>query len=189
MAATFDVKLDRGGSDGAPGSKDTVTNLRFRTDDTNTQDTTNPIPIVTGQTKRSFWRHIYLKCTGAPATKCDNFKFYTDGGGFGTGITVYVGNETPTNTNVADTGYEVATGVIGDSGDELVANHGSVTGKTDVFTYTSGSSKTVSCSEGSNQIDAVNEETDYIILQMDVADTASPGTLPQETFTFQYDEI
>ena len=71
----------------------------------------------------------------------------------------------------------------------MVTGHTGVTAKTDIFTYTSGAPKSLTISEGSAQIDAINEETDYVLLQMTVTDTASPGTLSAETLTFQYDEI
>jgi len=189
MAATFDVKLDRGGSNGSPGNKDTITNLRFKTADDNDQDTSNPIPIVAGQTKRSYWRHVYMKCTVAPTTKVDNIKFYTDGDGW-TGCTLNVGEQFPTNTDAADTGYELATGTLGDTGDEMVANHSGITSKVDAFTKTQGSPLSgPSINEDGNLIDAVGEETDYLVLQLDVTDSASPGTLSQETLTIMYDEI
>lgn len=189
MTAAFDVKLDIGGTDTSPGSSLTVTNLRFRTDDDNTQDTTNPIPIITATTSRSYWRQLYLECTTAPTTKVDNVKWYTDEGGFGTGITLKVGDETPEKTSVSDAGYEVATGTPGESGDEMVAAHAGLSGSTDAFSYGSGSPLSVTIGEGSSQIDDTGEMTHYIVLQLEVIDTASPATLDAETFTFQYDEI
>lgn len=190
MTAVFDVKLDHGGSDTSPGTKDTVTNLRFKTADDNDQDEVNPIPIVSGQTKRSYWRQIYLKCTTAPTTKVDNLKFYTDGGDFGTGITLNVAEQFPVNNVGADTGYEVATGTPGDTGDEVVAGHAGVTSVVDAFGLVQGTPLAgPSISEASAQIDAIDEETNYLAFQLDVEDTASPGTLTAETLTVQYDEI
>jgi hypothetical protein len=190
MAATFDVKLDRGGTDATPGSSDTVTNLRFKTNDDNTQDTNDPIPIVTGQTKRSYWRQVYLEATGAPATQVDNVKFYTDGGGFGTGITLQVGEQFPTKNSGSDAGYEVATGTPGDTGDEVVAGHAGVSSVVDAFGKTSGSPLSgPSISEAGSIIDDIGDSTNYIILQVDVIDTASSGSKSAETITFQYDEI
>lgn len=191
MTAAFDVTLDIGGSDTSPGSSPTVTNLRFRTDDANTQDTTNPIPIVAGQTKRSYWRQIYLECTTAPTTKVDNVKWYTDGSAFGTGVVLKVGDETPTKTSGSDAGYEVATGTPGDTGDEMVAAHAGLTGSVNAHsTYTSGSALSVTIGEGSSQIDDIGEMTHYVVLQLEVdGDTASPEVLSADTFTFQYDEI
>lgn len=190
MAAVFDVVLDRGGSDTSPGSGDVLTNLRFRTDDANTQDTTNPVPIISGQTKRSYWRQVYLKCTTAPATKVDNLKFYTDGEGYGTGITLQVAEQFPIKNSGSDAGYEVATGTPGDTGDEVVAGHASVTSVTDAFAKTVGSPLAgPTISEGGSLIDAIDETSNYLVFQADVIDTASPGTKGAETLSIQYDEI
>lgn len=193
MAATIKVYVDYAGTDGTPGSSDDITsgNLRLRTDNTNTQDTTNPIPIVAAATKYSFWRHLYLKCTVAPATKVDNIKFYMDGAGFGTGITLNAGDEFPANTAAApSSGYEVAEGTTGDTGVELVTGHSGISGVTDAFTFTSGSPLTgPSIGESGSLIDAIDEMTNYLLIQLKVEDTASPGTKTAETATFQYDEI
>jgi len=190
MPATFDVKLDIGGSDGSPGQSLTVTNLRMKTADDNDQDTNNPVPIVAGYTKRSFWRSVYLKCTTAPPTKCDNVKFYTDGTPFGTGIVLYAGEQFPTKNSGSSSGYEKADGTVGDTGDEMVAGHGGLTSKVDVFTKTQGtplSGPTIS--ESGGIINAIDETTNYLILQLEVIDTATAGTLTAETMTFQYDEV
>ena len=191
MAAVFDVKLDRGGTDGNPGDNDTITNLRFRTDDLNTADTTNPIPIITALTKYSYWRHVYLKCTTAPSTKVDNVKFYTDGELFGgaAGVVVHSADDRLVNTVAAQAGYEVADGTPGDTGVEMVTGHTGVTAKTDIEGYLTGAPKSILISEASDQIDAINEETDYLLLQMTITDAAAPGTLTAETVTFRYDEI
>ena len=194
MAADLSVYFDFGGSDTSPGTEQDTDalgppNIRFKTADDATIDTNNPIPIPAAGTKYSYWKQIYLYCDTAPSTKVDNVKLYSDGGGFGTGITVKVGDETPTKNSGSNAGYEVATGTPGDTGDEMVAAHAGLTGSTDLFTYTSVSPKTVSISETSSQIDAIGETTNYVILQMEVISTASPGDLANETITFQYDEI
>ena len=194
MTAAFDVKLDWGGSDNSPDATPiTLTNLRFRTDDVNTQDTTNPIPIVAGQTKYSYWRQVYLKCTTPPSTKVDNIKMYTDGGGFGTGITTYIAGQFPTHNSGATTGYDLATGTPGDTGDRMdsgAPKHTDCTTRNDLFGYTSGAPMTgPSISESGAIINDTDETTDYVVLQVVVGDTASPGTKSAETITFQYDEI
>ncbi len=194
MAADMSVYFDFGGSDNTPGTEQDTDalgppRLRFKTADDATIDLNNPIPIPAAGTKYSYWKQIYLYATVAPDTQVDNIKFYTDGTGFGTGIAVKVGNETPVKTAASDAGYEVATGTPGDTGDEMVAAHADLTGSTDVFTYTSGSPKSVSINEAGALINAIGETSNYIILQMEVINTASPGTLSNETFTWRYDEI
>lgn len=195
MAADMSVYFDFGGSDTSPGTEQDTDALgpprmRFKTADDATIDLNNPIPIPAAGTKYSYWKQIYLYCTAAPATQVDNIKFYSDGSNFGTGITVKVGDETPVKTNASSAGYEVATGTPGDTGDEMVANHAGLTGSTELFAnYTSGSPKSVTINESGNIINAIGETSNYIILQMEVINTASPGTLSSETLTWRYDEI
>jgi len=142
------------------------------------------MPITAATTEYSRWKQIYLKCATAPDTQVDNIKFYTDGGGFGTGITVNAGDEFPVKNSGADTGYDVS------DTNEVMTNHTDITGVTDAFSFTSGSPLAgPSISEAGNIINAQNETTNYLVLQMTVVDTASPGDLANETFTFQYDEI
>ena len=191
MVATVAVYVETG-PNATPVGDDTTAfgppNIRFKTADDSTIDANNPIPIPASGTKRSFWKHIYLQVTAGTFTQIDNVKFFTDGTGFGTGITVFVGNETPTRNSASTAGYDQATGSVGDDGDELTT-HTNVTAKTDAFTFTSGTPKTVSISEAGAIINAIGESTNYIVAQMDVASTAGPGDLPNETWTFQYDEI
>jgi len=191
MVATVAVFVETG-PNATPVPTDTTAlgppNIRFKTADDPTIDANNPIPIPASGTKRSFWKHIFLEVTAGPFTQIDNVKFFTDGTGFGTGITTFVADETPTKNSASTAGYDQATGMVGDDGDELTT-HTNVTAKTDAFTFTSGTPKTVSISESGAIIDAVNETTNYVIGQMDVASTAGPGDLPNETWTFQYDEI
>ena len=191
MVATVAVFVENG-PNATPVPTDTSglgpPNIRFKTADDAVIDANNPIPIPAGADNRSFWKHIFLQATGGTFTQIDNVQFYTDGTGFGTGITVNVGNETPTKNSASTAGYDQATGTVGTTGDELTT-HSIVTAKTDAFSFTSGTPKAVSISEAGAIIDASGETTNYIVCQMDVANTASPGDLADETWTFQYDEI
>lgn len=194
MAADMSVYFDFGGSDGSPGTEQDTDalgppRLRFKTADDATIDLNNPIPIPAAGTKYSYWKQIYLLCTVAPDTQVDNVKLYTDGTGFGTGISVKVGDEMPVKTLASDAGYEVATGTPGDTGDEMVAAHADLSGSTDLFSYTSGSPKSITIGEAGAIINAQNETTNYVVLQMEVISTAAPGTLSNETITWRYDEI
>lgn len=183
--------LDFGGSDNSPGTSTNTDalgppNIRFKRADNATIDTNNPCIVPTSGTSYSRWKQIYLKCTGAPNTQCDNFKIYTDGAGFGTGITVNVADANPVHNSGATTGYDVS-----DTDDQAMASggHTDVTTVTDLFTYTSGSPRTVTCGETGSKIDATNETTNYLVLQMETISTASPGDLTNETISYQYDEI
>ncbi len=191
MVATVAVFVENG-PNATPVPTDTTAlgppNIRLKTEDDAVIDANNPIPIPSSGTNRSFWKHIFLQATGGTFTQIDNVQFYTDGSGFGTGITTFVGDETPTKNSGSTAGYDQATGTVGTDGDELTT-HTNITAKTDAFTFTSGSPKGVSISEAGAIINATGETTNYVVAQMDVASTASPGDLTDETWTFQYDEI
>jgi hypothetical protein len=189
MVAVFEVTLDTGGMADNPGlSTNTDTlgppNVRYKRADDPTIDTIDPNIIPSAGTTNSRWKSLYLLCITAPDTQVNNVKIYTDGVGFGTGITVNVGDETPTKNSASDAWYDPA-----DTNDDPLTNHDSITGVTDFFTFTSGSPKTVSISEAGNIIDAINETTDYVVSQMDVINTATPGDLANETITWEWDEI
>ncbi len=188
MVAVVDVYLDFGGTDNTPGTEQDTDglgppNIRFKRADDATIDANNPMPIPAAGINYSRWKQIYLYCATAPSTQIDNVKFYTDGGSFGTGITLYVGDGTQTKNSGSDAGYDVS------DANEVITNHTDVAAKTDLFSYTSGSPRTISISESGNIINAIGETTDYLVLNMEVDNTASPGNLADETWTWQYDEI
>jgi len=194
MAATMDVYFDFGGTDGAPGTnQDTDAlgppNIRFKTADDATIDTANPILVPSSGTRYSYWKQIYLYCADPDDNTIDNVRFYSDGAiGFGTGVTLMVGGQTPVKNSGADTGYEVATGTEGTTGDEMVAAHAGLTTSVSAATLTSVAPLTVSISEAGNVIDLAGETSNYVILQVNVTSTASAGLTSSETLTFQYDE-
>lgn len=200
MVADVAVFYDFGGSNGSPATSQNASNntptyavnLRFKTADDGNIDTNNPIPIPASGTNYSFWKHVYLKCVGGSFTQINNVKFYTGGTGFGTGIATYVGDQMPTKNSASSSGYEVATGTVGTSGEEVVAHHGGITSKTDAFTFVDtnqATMKSVSISESGSVINASGETTNYLVFQMDVGTTATAGDKDNKTWTFQYDEI
>lgn len=194
MVATMKVYCDFGGTDGSPGTEQDATalgspNVRFKTADNNTIDSNAKLVKPSAGNNYSYWKSIYLKCTVAPSVQIDNIKIYTDGTGYGTGITTNVGDETPVKNSGASSGYVVATGTEGTSGDELVANNSEISAVTDFFTYTDAAAKDVSISESGNVIDDVDETSNYVILQIKLDNTVTSGQKSVETITFQYDEV
>jgi hypothetical protein len=197
MVATVSIGLDTGGIDGTPGNIADISslgppNLRFKLADNPTIDANNKlvIPPVAG-TYYGFWKQIYLICLLPDGHTLNNLKFYSDGtNSFGTGVALQIGLQVPTRNLGSFAGYEVAAAASANSGEEMVASHGGITSKASVFNYTSAAPLTgPSISEAGNVINATGETSNYIVLQMDVADTASPGELPvDETLTIQYDE-
>lgn len=183
MAAVFAVYLDTGGSDNSPGSSDVCTNLRFNVADDNDQDTGNPVPIPEAGTNYSYWKQLFLKNTTAPDTQVDNVQIYSDGTTFDANVALNIGDELPVHTSGATTGYDVANAA------EVMTNHTDITAVTNINTYTTGSAKAVTIGEAGAIINAQNETTHYVVLQIAVGTGASPGTLATEQLTFQYDEI
>lgn len=204
MVASTAIFSSTGGTDGTPGLDDdsslrSPVNIRFKTADDPTIDTVNPIPIPGTGTNRSFWKSLFLKVTGGSFTQINNIQFFTDGTGFGTGILVNVGDQLPIKNAAASTGYNLATGIVGTDGDEMnittnpTTGYTGITSVTDAFSFTSGSpfapGDSLTISESGNIIDAVGETSNYYVFQMEVVPAASPGDLPDETWTWQYDEI
>lgn len=140
---------------------------------------TNPIRVPAAGTNYSYWVSTRLSASVTPSGTINNIRWYTDGANnFGTGITC--------KGNTASA-YVQATGVAGTSGDVLnVTNHTSLAGATaDVFTYTSGSPKSIT---GSISNPSTGDFGDFFVYQIEVATTAGPGVTNQETFTWLYDE-
>ncbi len=194
MAATMDVYFDFGGTDATPGTEQDTDalgppNIRFKTADDATIDTANPIPVPAAGTNYSFWKQMYLFCANPDGNSIDNVKFDSDGTiSFGTGVTLLVGDETPTKNSGSDAGYEVATGTGGTTGDEMVAAHAGLTGSTDAASLTSGSPLTVSISEAGSVINLASETTNYVIMQVNVITTAAAGLTSSETLIYQSEE-
>ena len=192
MAATVAIYYDFAGTDGSPGTNQNISglgppNIRFKRADNATIDNQDPIPVPPSGTNYSRWKHLYLKVTGGTFTQIDNIRFYSDGTNYGTGVTLKVGLQFPTNNSGSPgSGYEVA-----DTDDQDMVNyHGSITSDADAFNYTEGSPLSgPSISESGSVIDAANEMSDYIVFQLEVVNGASAGDLTDETFTLKYDEI
>jgi hypothetical protein len=198
MASTIKWFYDNGGSDNSPGTSNDLsaggTIIRWHTSDAGTtMDTSNPIPVPSSGTNFSYWQQWYMEMTVRPGAEVvNNLKFYTDGAGYGTGITLYVGDENPVHTAAATTGYDLATGTAGTSGDEMItvaAKHTDLTTETSAFSYTSAAPRSMTIGEASSQMDAVAETGNYIVMQLAVGTTATPATLTAETMTGRYDEV
>ncbi len=189
MVAAFNVEWDFGGSANAPGTvEQVVTNLRFNNEDTNDQDTASPVTVPTAGTNYSFWKQLYLACrTTAPSVQVNSVKVYTDGtldgaGGEWVGSTVVTSDEVLAHNIAGDAGYDPGQALIG-------TTHDTVVGTTSLFTFNSGSPKSMTISEAGSIINAIGEFTDYLFLQEELGTTGLAGVQGTETITWQYDEI
>jgi hypothetical protein len=169
------------GSSGSPTKTD-ITSINTRDnayDGHSTGDTTHPVKIPTSGTKYGYWVPTRLSCDVTPAGTINNIKWYTDGANsFGTGVTCKM--------NTA-TGYVQATGTQDDTGDQLTTGaYATLAGTpTDAFGFTSSSLKSVT---GSISNPSTGDFGDFVVYQIEVGTTASPGASAQETFTWTYDE-
>lgn len=193
MVAVLEVFTDTIGSNGNPGAETNVDgqvpNLRWQTADDPLALLTNPIPRPTAGTNYSFWKSVYLQCTTAPDNAVNNVQFYTDGTVYDApNVILYIGDETPVKTAVLNTGYAVATGTIGTTGNEMVASHTGITAKTLASIFIVSNTKSILISEAGNLIDAIGETTNYMVFQLNVIQTATAGNTGTEIFTVQYDE-
>lgn len=159
----------------------TSSNTRLNaTDAHSTSGTTNPVKIPDSGTNYSYWCTTQLNVSSnSESYTVDNIKWYTDGSNdLGTGLTMNVATATS---------YVQATGTEGISGDELTTgNHTGLTGSpSDAFAYTSGSPLSVSGSISGS----TGEVGNMVVMQINVADTASVGASSQETMTYMYDYV
>lgn len=195
MVAILSLFKDTGGADNSPGTSTNVDALgppmvKLKTADNPTIDNINPVPIPAAGTNYSYVNTLFYKCTFAPDTQIDNFQIYSDGVGFGTGITTQIGNQFPTKNSGSTAGYKLATGTPGTTGTEMTVNYPGITTKADLFTFLVGTPFVgPTISEAGSIINAADETTNYFVLQADVGSTAVSGNKPSENMTGLYDEI
>ena len=178
MAATVTIRRWTGTS-GSPTKNDiTSINTRANAEDTHTTSgTTNSILIPAAGSNYSYWVSTRLSVDAINSGTVDNFKWYTDGSNnFGTGVTC-IGNSASS--------YVQATGTPGQTGLELTtSNHsGLTTDPVNVFTFSSGSPKSVTGSATST-----GDAGHFFVYQIVVDSTAASGATASETFTWKYDD-
>lgn len=127
------------------------------------------ITIPSSSYNYSYEVWLRLKCTTAPDNKCENFKVYGPNTNPSTGVIVYMGT-TDTGVTPVETASSVATT------------------RQDTNYYGSSNALSISTEPSPHLIDAINEETDYIVLQLQVGSTASAGDIPTQHYYVEYDE-
>lgn len=202
MAATVQVRIAVGGSDGSPGSESgdlTGASYRFKTEDAiDPTDETNPIPIPAAGFNYSFWIHCYLYITVAPSVKINNIRHYTDGAigfAYGSGGEIRRGNRDAGDKGAPmDTEYDVAGGTPGTTGytiEDGANGHGYFNGQT---------TKTTDMELDVSGAPPVIDSGDHVAtgfckavvsqVKLDTAGNgASQGEQTDEDFTWLFDEI
>lgn len=161
MAATITM---RGCTGTNAGTQADITAITYRSNDSVVNDSNNPITIPSSGTNHSYEKWILWEVDVAPDNQCTNFKYWGPGTAPGTGLTVFAGT--------------TATGVTPVNTDSTVA-----TTQQDTNYSSSGSSLAIS-----GTLAAIDDETDYLVLQLDVESTATQGDMTQQTYYYSYDE-
>jgi hypothetical protein len=198
--AEISVRYDFGGADGAPGTNQTIVdenneglgppNLKYKLADNATIDTLNMLikPGAGLGPYRSYWKQWCLYCVNPNGKSVSNVKFYTDGvNTLGTGVDLKIGTASIHHHSGDTANYKVATGGAL-TGDNMVGGHPSVAASASVFNYTSASPLAVAINEVGNVLDHAGDMTDYLVSQMDVANTCSSGVTGMPYTYFSWDE-
>lgn len=170
MAATALMKIFTGTDAGtmSPAGAGDATNWNLMSvdsyDSTGSQYQDNPIVVLESGTAYSYERWIRIRFDGS-FNLIDNVKAWKSAGTFSdAGISIYAGD---TNTGVTPT----------DSQSSIA---------TSTIPTTEGTATDIT---PSSDIDTDGNFTDYLVLQLRVADTTTtPGDIGTQTITFQYDE-
>lgn len=161
MAATIIIK---GCTGAGAGTEATITAIMFRTSDSVATDKNNPIVITAGATTYSYEKWIRWYCSVAPDTQCTNFKFWGANAIPDTGLMVYDGT---TDTGVTP----------------VVTESAVATTRQDTTHYSLATALSIG-----GTLTAQTDETNYLVLQLRVADTATQGDMTQQTYNYAYDE-
>ena len=142
----------------------TITGLMMRSDDSVAVTKANPITIPAGASVYSYEKWLRFKDTVAPANQCTNFKYWGP-------------------NSIPGTGMILKAGTV-DTGATPVATASSVaTTQQDTNYYDTSHQLSIP-----GTLTSQNQETDYLVLQLTVANTASPGDIAQQTHNYSYDE-
>jgi hypothetical protein len=161
MAATIIIK---GCISTDAATESTITALMFRSNDSVATDKANPITIPAAPgTAYSYEKWIRWYCSVAPDTQCTNFRFWGPAAIPATGV-AFVAGTTDTGVTPVVTASAIATNPA-------------------INYYSLATALSVS----GTLVDPA-DETDYIVLQLDVDETAAQGDMPQQTFNYAYDE-
>lgn len=183
MAAVLDTQEINGTAPGALTALPSPSGrLTFQMIDAAAEDESNlPMRPPSGL-YYAYWKSVYLNAISSPPTEINNVKFFSDGIIPWTGVTLYVGNQTPLVAN-----YVQAIGTEGQTGVEMITGHGGISAKTIMNTYSS--SETAKSIDGSISTPNVGAITKLLVLQCNFSINVVPGDTGTTELTWVYDEI
>ena len=141
----------------------------LRADVASTDTASYSVAVPSTGTNYSYEMWVRLKCLVAPDNQCENFVIWGENTPPATGITIYMGT-TDTGVTPVDTVSSVATT------------------QQDTNYYDQGTGLAIGVIPSPAIIEAFDEKTDYVVLQVRVGTTASQGSLPTMHFYWGYDE-
>ena len=210
MVATVEIK-EITGPEASPTytlKDDSAHPSRYYTADIADSDSTDypiPIPTTSGSINRSYWKSHCLDITSGPSTYIKNVRYYQtwtssphDDWNLGAGGDLIVG---VSSSSVSDcrtksqgcpqSQYDQATGTQGTTGDPIETHHAyykNCAGKKMSITNFSSQSSALMVQSG-QVVGAGETGKSYIVVtQVLVGSGATPGTKPDRTATFVYDE-
>ena len=155
--------------------------LRFKLADNNAWDAANPCVVPAAGVTLSWWKAIKLVATVAPDTAINNVFIYCDGSIDWTGCILYIGYD---GGDYGIAGYSQAITGGPSTGAEMVVNYSGVASRVDIDTLTAASPGSVSGSIGY----IIGNISDYVVMQVEIDNTAGPGEMPDEILTWRFDE-
>ena len=161
MAATIIIK---GCTSTDAATEATITAVMFRANDSVEVDKNNPITITDSTTTYSYEKWIRWYCSAVPDTQCTNFKFWGANAIPDTGLTLYVGT---TDTGVTP----------------VVTESAVATTQQDTTYYSLATALAVT-----GTLTSETDETNYVVMQLRVTDTATQGDMTQQTYNYAFDE-
>ena len=130
------------------------------------------VPLISGQHNYSFECYLRWKCTVAPDNQCDNFKVW--GGP--------LQPDSPDNKTRVHWGATETAAVPVDTQSSVA-----VTTQHDNY-YESGQALSLTVEPGDDIIDAINEETWFLVAQIEVDYGAGKGNLTTQVYHLEWDE-
>jgi hypothetical protein len=194
MSATLKIYRQTGASGSPTFTEVDGVNNRLNAADNPADGTTDPVSIPGSGTNYSFWASFRLCCTVAPSTQVTNMLFWTDGTNpLGAGVNWVISTCPATNAS-ATANYTQATGTTGTTGNQLTTSSypNLVGAPSSAFGYTSGSPLSIPGSFTTGTDTTGTPPTGYfgswLVSQIAVGTTASPGAAPAAGYTIGWTE-
>lgn len=173
MPATVNILEWNGAAASPTKTSKTSATVRFKKADNATVDSNNPLVKPASGFDRSMekWLRLAIGAT-APTGSITNPQFYTDGAGYGTGITALA--------RTTNAGVYAAPAIPADD---------TTNATSDLFTFTSAARKDMDAVNAGPFSTANTDIGDFLVCYLRIDNTVTaPATLAAETLTFTYDE-